>query len=298
MTQIITAITHDYILLASDRRLTDEKGRLYDDDTCKLVSFCNVCGIGYTGLAQIDGFRTDEWIARVLVAAKCRSADLATRTIANKAAEAFNKNPIAKLSSRLRRQLFIMAGWKYIDGQNGLRPFIFLIGNAIDVEANWLGRAHDNFKGLMRSLNDDGEVYLHSTPPLSPDRERNLYRNMHRLVSRKIGPKEALRLFVDEIIQTSTKDSRIGDKILGLCIPKASAESTISTGSSFLIAQQPNLVGTTFTYFDPSYSELQQYGPTFVCGESASTDFKTESDPARDYQSSEVRIISLPGTKK
>ena len=55
MTQIISVITKDYVLLASDRRLTigegPRQGQLVDDDTCKLISLCNTCGIGYSGLA-------------------------------------------------------------------------------------------------------------------------------------------------------------------------------------------------------------------------------------------------------
>jgi hypothetical protein len=46
MTQIIAALTPDYVLLASDRQLTAvhgaHKGQRVHDDTCKLVSVCNI----------------------------------------------------------------------------------------------------------------------------------------------------------------------------------------------------------------------------------------------------------------
>jgi len=70
MTQIIAAITQDYVLLVVDRKLTflegHKRGQCKDDDTCKLVSLCNMSGIGYTGLAEIDGIPTHEWIATTL----------------------------------------------------------------------------------------------------------------------------------------------------------------------------------------------------------------------------------------
>jgi hypothetical protein len=67
MTQIIAALTPDYVLLASDRQLTAvhgaHKGQRVHDDTCKLVSVCNIFGIGYTGWAEVGGKPTHEWIA-------------------------------------------------------------------------------------------------------------------------------------------------------------------------------------------------------------------------------------------
>ena len=71
----------------------------------------------------------------------------------------------------------------------------------------------------------------------------------------------------------------------------------MQTGHSMMLAKLPDENVAAFTYFDMGYSELQQYGPTFVCGEFAGTDIKTENDPGRDFQSSEFRILSLPKQK-
>jgi hypothetical protein len=49
VTQILAALTHEYVLVASDRRLTIpnglHKGETADDNTCKLVVLCGVWGI-------------------------------------------------------------------------------------------------------------------------------------------------------------------------------------------------------------------------------------------------------------
>jgi hypothetical protein len=95
MTQIIAAITKEYALLASDRRLTrisgPQVGQILDDDTCKLVSLCNTCGIGYTGLSTIDGEPTHEWIAKVLAGANCGGPEAASRVLAGRAERALAK---------------------------------------------------------------------------------------------------------------------------------------------------------------------------------------------------------------
>jgi len=101
---------------------------------------------------------------------------------------------------------------------------------------------------------------------------------------------------VDEIIHTSVveKRSTVGSKVLGFCIPRESAQAYFETGRSGMFATEPNLATTAFTYFEDGYSELHQYGPTFVCGEIAVTAVKTENDPSRDFQSSGFRLLSLP----
>jgi hypothetical protein len=119
------------------------------------------------------------------------------------------------------------------------------------------------------------------------------------LVKREIGPRAALRLLVDEIVNTSLaeKNPTVGSKILGFCIPKSSVQRQIESGSSVMLAKQPDNDTVTFAYFEPGFSELQQFGPTYICGEQAYTDIRTENDPARDFQSAQFKILSMPKTK-
>jgi hypothetical protein len=103
-----------------------------------------------------------------------------------------------------------------------------------------------------------------------------------------------MQAFIREIVNTSRTGSTVGEKILAFSIPKAAAERTYQTGDHMMLATEPNLRNAAFCYFDPAYSQLRQYGPTSTCGESAVTDVETEDDPARDYQSSSVRLLHLP----
>ena len=69
MTQIIVALTSDYVLLASDRKLTNcgpdgkPTGVPNKANECKLVHVSNLFGVGYTGHAELEGMPTHEWIA-------------------------------------------------------------------------------------------------------------------------------------------------------------------------------------------------------------------------------------------
>jgi hypothetical protein len=106
-------------------------------------------------------------------------------------------------------------------------------------------------------------------------------------------------LLAEEILFThqSNEPPNVGDKLLAFCIPRQAVELQLKTGISSASAQLPAEDSVSFSYFDPAYSELRQYGPTFVCGKFAATDIETENDPARDFQSSQMRILSLPKRK-
>jgi hypothetical protein len=299
MTQIISVITREYALLVSDRRLTfaegPKQGQLFDDGTCKLVSLCNICGIGYSGLAHIEGSPTHEWIAKTLASANCRDAATASTILTEQSTRAFSS-----VRPSIRRQMFLMAGWAFFDKPPGLRSHFCTITNTLDESGQVLSVPRDLFDRRIRALRDDEEFLWTSVgQPLGQDRGQRLCRNLRRLVVREIGPKEALRLLIEEIIHTSIQEkcSAVGSKILGFCIPKRSVELQLQTGSSSMLAMLPNENSVAFTYFEPSYNELLQYGPTFICGEFAATDVQTENDPSRDYQSSQMRFLSLPKQK-
>lgn len=60
---------------------------------------------------------------------------------------------------------------------------------------------------------------------------------------------------------------------------------------------QPNENVASFCYYDPTYSELQQFGPTITCGDFAATDVKTKNDPLTKRQSSSFRFLAVPKGK-
>jgi hypothetical protein len=297
MTQIVSVITKDYALLASDRRLTvgegPRLGELVDDDACKLVSLYNTCGIGYSGLARIEGKATHEWIATTLASANCRGPAKASQVLAERAGRVLASVPVS-----IRRQIFLIAGWELFTKPPGLRSFFSVITNALDESGQALAQPRALFDCRVRALHDGEELLWYVIgQPLPTERSEQLERNLRRLVEREIGPKEALRLLVDEIVNTSVNEKckSVGSRVLGFCIPRRSVELQMQSGSSRMVAKQPGDDWVTFAYFQPTYNELQQYGPTFVCGEHAAvTDVKTENDPTRDFQSSEFRILCLP----
>jgi hypothetical protein len=162
-----------------------------------------------------------------------------------------------------------------------------------------LPEPNKEFAVVVGALRDAEDLRIQvAGQPLLSGRGTLLERNLRRLISREISPKAALRLLVDEVIHTAGLSTTVGKKVLGLCIPRRAAQAMIDSGESVLLATQPNEETASFCYYDPTYSELQQYGPTFTCSGFASTEVKTETDTANNRQRSQLKILALPKQSK
>lgn len=299
MTQIIGVITKAYALMASDRRLVEILGSgpvIRDNDTCKLVNVCSIFGIGYTGLAEFEGSPTHEWIAKTLASENCRNSLAASQILQERVPQVLSAR---SLSAKIHQE-FLMAGWGSFKELVGLHPFMRLVSNARDESNRALPQPAASFASLLKVLVNDERFFCWIIgQPLSTQGHRQLEKNLQCVARGEVGPRPALKLLVDEIVHTSAveKNITVGSKVLGFCIPKNSVQRQIETGDSAMLAKQPDDDAVTFTYFEPGLSELEQYGPTYVCHESAVTDVRTENDPARNFQFSEFRILSMPNRK-
>lgn len=292
MTQILAALTQEYVLVASDRRLTivsgPRKGQIYDDNTCKLVSLCGIWGIAYTGFSELEGTPTHEWIAIHLAKNNCRSPYIGAQILAAEGARALE---VAPFSLELT---FLIAGWARSD-IGLLQPHFLLVTNTYDRDGKQRNSVGQDLHVFERRLRPE-ELYASRVigQPLAAGRGKHLDRSFRRMLKHRNSPRPAMQAFANEIAHTADRSVSVGNKVLAFSIPKAAARRSYQTGDNLILAMEPDLLTTAFCYFDPDYSQLRQYGPTFVCGDSAVTDIETEDDPARNFQSSTFRILHLP----
>jgi hypothetical protein len=296
MTQIIGTITQDYILLAADRRLTfvsgPHKGQLAEDDECKLVSLCNICGISYTGWARIENAPTHEWIATRPAEKACVEPGIAAEILKDEANRALGNTSLPI------EQSFLFVAWGLL--AHDLKtpvPYFQLVTNARDEAGNPITPGSE-FVALHCELREGQDLCtMVIGQPLTPDQFKKLDRYLRRLVKREISPNEAMLALVREIGSTAKSTQTIGPKILCLYIPRVAAERLpISGRVPPMVAQEPDRKLASFCYFDPIHSDLLQYGPTFTCGEIATT-LVTEKDPQRKTQSSSVKFVHVPAPK-
>lgn len=290
MTLALAAITHDYVLLAADRMVTvatgPRRGDTIQDDRCKIVNLCNLAAIAYTGLADLEGRPTHEWIACELATNNCQDPGVAGELLRVAGERALRR------SVHLLPQEFLIAGWGLLAHTRTLNPHFRIVSNIRADDGAILPAPTTHFSHGWLSLSPDAPlgVYGVGQPP-APGRPKLLDRRLRQMLRRGVSPKYAMRALVYEIVNASASHRTVGEKIICCCIPRVAAQTAIDTGEMSMLAVEPNLQSAAFCSFDPHYSQLKQYGPTFACGNSALTDVKTEDDPEANRQRSSVRIL-------
>jgi hypothetical protein len=143
MTLIITVVTPNKVIQASDRRLTNRDGSLYDDEANKAV--CVSCkdahfAIAYTGIGEIAGRRTDRWLVDYLTSIKAYQMDVpsVSNALKNEATACFKSVHI--------ETTFVLAGYRCE------MPFVALISNFESHEPASAGEARDNFQTHVRQV--------------------------------------------------------------------------------------------------------------------------------------------------
>ncbi|MFP9137915.1 SEC-C metal-binding domain-containing protein [Devosia sp. XGJD_8] len=142
MTLILTAITPDFAVMASDRRLstsqgvvTDESGKagvIHTDDGTAIYAF--------TGLAELGSFRAKEWIQQALMEASDGTLNETLYGFAGIAQKKF-----ANLAYYGQGITLAVAGFSDVVG-----PFMGTVSNLEDVAGSFLPRPTKEFQTRIR----------------------------------------------------------------------------------------------------------------------------------------------------
>ena len=163
MTLILTLIATNKIVQVFDRRLT-LNGDVCDSDANKLVYVgCDDArfSIGYTGVAEIDGQRTDYWLVdqiKSIFGSGRRDVLTVYRELANKATSAISRLRYkGRLVNPKRRGLTLaLAGYRAISGTTV--PFLAYISNValdaaspFDVQPSFLAKGGCIIRDRLRT---------------------------------------------------------------------------------------------------------------------------------------------------
>lgn len=299
MTQIISAITADYAILAADRRITSfGTGEVLEEDSCKMVNIQNTCGVAYTGISRIEGLDTHEWIAITLARAKCTQIGDSMPALRKAADVAFRSIPKDR-----SRHTFVFCGWSRIKDYHDLRPCMAIVTNSYDESMQPLKVPGDQFVMRLRRLSREEDIYFDvQGQPLSDNsRYTHIDSQLRSLSSRRIPPNAATRLLAREIHRTSGMtrsgvanggNPTVGPSLLTMCIPRAAAEGVFAGRPTHMLATEANFSDATFSHFDPERDEEIQYGPAGVHGGFAIGPFEGRSKG--DFQRAAFTFLYMP----
>jgi hypothetical protein len=127
--------------------------RAVEEEATKAVQFARHAIWGYTGLAALDGTKTDFWILE-------RLSPSPRETVTRLATEAATAIARCGLSRRLRRHTFAGVGW--MRPEHGPRiATLFVVSNCEADDRSWTPQAGKGFTARVFRLGGDEAFQLH-----------------------------------------------------------------------------------------------------------------------------------------
>lgn len=224
MTLIISVATPEYVVSVADRRLSFLDGRVADDDANKVVMFCNSMVFTYTGLAHLEGVKTDVWLADALAALPDRSLAAAYDHIALRATQAMSLTEV--LTGVRHAHTFAGAGFEPAPAGTELLPTLVRISNVHDGSGTRLESPSDAFT-VTRVLQEGRTGVIQPNGwPLEADETESLRARCHEAT--QSGPYRDVDLI--NVIAAAVRgvsarlgNQWVGKSLLAAWLPRQSA---------------------------------------------------------------------------
>jgi hypothetical protein len=273
MTVILTCLTNEYVVQASDRQLSerDEKGRVtpVSQNSNKALTYKNQFSFAYTGLAELPLLKSGkkgrqtaiEWATERL--AEGKNLDEAVDHLKHRVTDLMNSNQLRKLPAHKRRLAFVGAGFEEIAYGNKLirSPLYLLIENFIQDDGSYQVEPRDDFRVVKKRLyRGRGVAALYvAGQQLDEARERELTRILRLSVQHHVKPKEIGVLLVQEIqAMAAMENSVVGKHSMCTFVPRDYAEFS---AESHLIHVGTMLMENPLTSATPGVLKPVEHAP-------------------------------------
>lgn len=233
MTMILTCLTKDIVVQASDRRLTCRRGKKIIpkvDNRNKALIYKNHYVFAYTGLADLGVNNTPiDWAAKVL--SSVANLDVGLSLLKDRASELMNSHYISRFPVRQRRLAFIGAGFAHReeDGKLVRRPVYLIISNFMGSNGDWLEQPYQKFSIFTIPLTEESNFKLFiAGQPLEKDGEKEI-KTLIRCFQKRQGsvrPETIGRLLTRAIQETAAINKNVGKNIICTFVPREYREDT------------------------------------------------------------------------
>jgi hypothetical protein len=279
MTLILACLTPKTIYQVSDRRITNllNPDEILSDDQNKAVMIDSRFVFGYSGLSEMEGERTDTWLAKVISQSDTNDMAAVATHIRESANRAFQRTTGSKKN---RRYAFQGVGWLRLRGESDFSPASLTIHNAIDPRTGmWLAEPMDEFQLNTRWPSSFPNYCVMESVGVIPSLAEKdaVFRLVRRCIKRHDSAPLAVReALIRSLRWLSTRHNTIGPGMMVVCLPKRGAEQAERTGRRLVSAGPYSDVAPTFVYISASRS-AKYFGPHFVSKGLVLTDFQAGS---------------------
>lgn len=264
MTLVLTLITDDVIVQASDRRFVkirpDGSAFVFDDDANKAVLFAHRAAYSFTGLAEVGPMRqrTDEWLAEAIREAPGQCEAMAA--LAAAATERFKRPIIKRLSDDLKCHEFIGAGWaKFPDSFGRFEPYAAVVSNFRGVSRERIPLQDEFLRITFRMQSDQDAVLLDGGYELTKDERNTIWLDLSTAARSERPVVGFIEVLVNAIRDVASRVDTVGRGALVTCLPRAAVERERS--EHFLLLGEPEDDENTFLHLAPDDNNLVHYGP-------------------------------------
>ncbi len=236
MTMILTCLTKDFIVQASDRRLTYRRGRKIihkEDDRNKALIYENHTVFAYTGLATLSNQKfAIDWAAELL--AQPPTLQDAMIYLCECATRLMGTQPFSGYSDDQRRLGFVGAGFiNWVeDAKTVRRPAYFIISNFMNQEGEPQPPPYSKFRAYFNLPlpYDEPTFKLFRAGQLLPeDREKQLNRTLRRYFQKRqdrVRPETLGWLLTRAIQEAAAINEKVGKNIICTFVPREYREDT------------------------------------------------------------------------
>lgn len=290
MTLILTLVTQDFVIQASDRRLSSTDGDLFEDEENKAICYNGNMLLAYTGLARVDRKSTAEWLIGAL--SKLRDLDHLFKDLPGIAGRQFIRIRRPRQLQpdewrRARRTSFVLAGYAEWRGAGApiptrsdrATPTIISISNAEGTDGAWQSEATRHFTARGTMLSADTPLIIRASgQPLTAREERRLRRQLHTCIVHTNYPESAARLLARQIRDVSERNTGVGRSVMVTILPRVldRESSTVRiVGRGFPLHGKIDEAAlfrrfrlddsaVTYVYYPGDPSHRMHYGPAYV----------------------------------
>lgn len=194
MTLILTYLAHDFVVQASDRRLTLLSGEVAEEAANKALLIKPFMIWSFTGLSRLGRHRgqpTDEVLMEGLATQLRRGMEAASNNLARTATRLCRETSLPGLSSTdkaaARRTSFIGAGFTNEGRSRPYRPTLCVVSNAQGRDEIWRPTADREFKVDVAFMPHDFAMHLHvAGQPLEAKERSSLNRLLRAVVGHSV----------------------------------------------------------------------------------------------------------------